>query len=73
MFFLTFYSSKDPENNASQFPWKYEAARLFSTVILIRNVCLIEQKISILQLFLKDHVTPKTVVMKQKIQLSSQE
>ncbi len=35
----TFNSSKIPENkNIPRFPQKYEAAQLFSTLILIRNV-----------------------------------
>jgi len=35
----SFDSSKTPEKiNASQFPQKYEAAQLFSTLIIIRNV-----------------------------------
>jgi len=34
----TFYSSKNPETNSSWFLQKYEAAQLFSTLIVIRNV-----------------------------------
>ncbi len=38
-FFWIFYSSKNPEKlNVSRFPRKYSAARLFSTLIIIRNV-----------------------------------
>ncbi len=37
LFFWTFYSSKNPENDASQFPHKYEAAQLFSTMIRNKN------------------------------------
>ncbi len=37
LFFWTFYSSKNPENNVSQFPHKYEAAQLFSTMIINKN------------------------------------
>ncbi len=36
MLFVTFFSSKDLEN-ASQFPQKYEAAQLFSILIIIIN------------------------------------
>ncbi len=36
MFFRTFYSSKNPEiKTVSWFPQKYEAAQLFSTMIII--------------------------------------
>ncbi len=38
LFFWTFYSSKNPEKK-SMFPQKYEAAWLFSTLIIIINVC----------------------------------
>ncbi len=55
LFFWTFYSSK----NVPQFSQKYEAAQLFSTFIIIRNVSW--AAISILDL--KDHVTLKTGVM----------
>ncbi len=44
-----------------QFPQKYEAAQLLSTLIIIRNV--FEQQISILYWSPKDRVTLKTEVM----------
>ncbi len=34
LFFWTLYLSKNPEKNASQFSQKYEAAQLFSTLII---------------------------------------
>ncbi len=46
---------------------KHEAARLFSTLIIIRNICgAVNQYIIMIS---EDHVTPKTGVMMLKIQL----
>ncbi len=59
---FTFYSSVNPENKLHQFPQKYCAARLFSTLIIIRNV----QHIIMIS---EDHVTLKTAVMMLEIQL----
>ncbi len=44
-------------------------SNLFSTFIIIKNI---EQQISILEWFLKDHVTLKTEVMMLKIQICIQ-
>ncbi len=46
--------------------WK--AAQLFSTLIINYKKLFCEQQISILEQFLKDHVTPKTGEMILKIQ-----
>ncbi len=55
------------KSNASQFPHKYSAVRLFSTLIIIRNVCwAVNQYIIMIS---EDHVTLKTGVMMLKIQL----
>ncbi len=51
-----FYASKNP-GTISQFPQD----ATFSTLIMIRNI--FEHQISILERFLKDHVTLKTGVM----------
>ncbi len=37
LFFWTFYLSKNPEKKVLWFPQKYEAAQLFSTLMIIRN------------------------------------
>ncbi len=37
-YFRTFYSSKNPEKNVSQFRQIYSAAQIFSTLIVLRNV-----------------------------------
>ncbi len=52
--------------NVSRFPQKYEAARLFSTLIIIRAS---NQHIIMIS---EDHVTLKTGVMMLKIHLCSQ-
>jgi len=53
--FLTFYSSMNSENNESCFPQKNVKQNCF------------QHEISILEWFLKDHVTLKTWVMMLKI------
>ncbi len=56
--------------NVWQFPLKYCAAQLFSTLIIIRNVSwAVNQHIRMIS---EDHVTLKTGVMMLKIQLLSQ-
>ncbi len=35
LFFCTFYSSKSPEKKVSPFPQKFQAAQLFSSLIII--------------------------------------
>ncbi len=57
---LTFCSSKNPKIHESRFSQK--AVKLFSTLIIIRNVSSVET-------FLKDHVTLKTGVMMLNNQL----
>ncbi len=53
------------QKNVTWFPKKYYATQLSSKLIMIIN----EKQVSILEWFLKDHVTLKTGVMMQKIQL----
>ncbi len=68
LFFWTFYSSVNPEKyNESQFLQKYEAAQLFSTLLIIRNVSWAANQHIIM--ISEDHVTLKTGVMMLKIQL----
>ncbi len=68
LFFWSFYSSKNPrKKNVAWFPQKYEAARLFLRMIIIRNVSWAANQH--IEWFLKDHVTLKTGVMMLKIQL----
>ncbi len=50
-----------------QFPQKYEAAQLFSTLIIIRNVSWAATQH--IRMISEDHVTLKTAVMMLKIQL----
>ncbi len=58
------------KNKMHQFPQKYCAAQLFSTLIIIRNVSwAVNQHIIMIS---EDHVTLKTGVMMLKIQLWSQ-
>ncbi len=58
LFFWTLYLSKNPEKNASQFSQKYEAAQLFSTLIIKSplfekiNKCLVVIVIYFLKYFL---------------------
>ncbi len=54
-----------------QFPQKYEAAQLFTALIIIRNVSWAANQYIIM--ISEDHVTLKTGVMMLKIQLWSQE
>ncbi len=58
----------NPENiYILQFPQKYEAAQLFSSLMIIRNdSCAVNQHIIMIS---EDHVTLKTGVMMLKIQL----
>ncbi len=69
LFFWTFYSSKNPGKKIYQFPQKYEAAQLFSTLIIINVSWAANQHIRMIS---EDHVTLKTGVMMLKIQLWSQ-
>ncbi len=68
---LRFIFIKKPwKINLSQFPQIYEAAQLFSTLIIIINVCwAVNQYIRVIS---EDHVTLKTGVMMLKIQIWSQ-
>ncbi len=59
------------KNKMYQFPQKYCAAQLFSTLIIIRNVSWAANQHIIM--ISEDHVTLKTGVMMLKIQLWSQE
>ncbi len=63
LFFWTFYSSKNPE--------KKKFSQKSSTVFNIDNnkETFLELQISILEWFLKDHVTLKTGMLLLKIQL----
>ncbi len=59
------YSKK--KKKVSRFAWKYEAAQLFSTLIIIRNASRAANQYIIM--ISEDHVTLKTGVMMLKIQL----
>ncbi len=41
LFFWNFYLSKNPGKNVSQYSQKYQAAQLFSLIIIIRNMMLL--------------------------------
>ncbi len=65
----TFYLSENPEKIIIWFSQKFEAAQLFPTLVIIRNVLWAANQHTLLEWFLKDHVTLNTKVMMLKIQL----
>ncbi len=67
LFFWTFYSSKNPEKKKNGFEKKIWSMKLFSTLIIIRNVyCAVNQYMIMIS---EDHVTLKTEVMMLETQL----
>ncbi len=68
LFFWTLYSLESPEkSNVSPFTHNYEAAQLFSTLIIIRNVSWAANQH--IRMISEDHVTLKTGVMMPEFQL----